>query len=558
MSCRCFFKKELSSSNIYYKKVKLEGFFDKNSKNKSGNLVNGLNSVLEQIESTGGKYMSELEKYFSKYRDNIVGINATFMSPTGKREIIYADWIASGRLYRPIEEKMLQEVGPYVANTHSESSETGMIITHAYHKAHEIIKKHVNAGKDDVLITAGFGMTAVINKLQRIMQLRVPETMKPGYLSSGFPGKKIKSEEGSDRPIVFVTHMEHHSNHTSWLETVADVIVIEPDENLLVDPNNLRKLVEEYKDRKLKIGAFSAASNVTGIIPPYHELAEIMHKAGGICIVDFAASAPYVSIDMHPENRPLGYLDGIVFSPHKFLGGPGSPGVLIFNSRLYHNHVPDNPGGGTVVWTNRWSRHNYITDIEAREDGGTPGFLQSIRAAMAIKLKEEMGCDNIKNREKELLKESYWRMKGIDGIRILAGDQEAVDKIGVVSFYHERIHHSLIVRLLNDLYGIQVRGGCSCAGTYGHYLLHLDRKKSAYLSGKVIKEHDLSEKPGWARISLHPTMTNKELIFIMDALEEIVGNIDKLSADYLYDKNSNEFYHKTFRPVIDEKIDRWF
>ncbi len=149
-------------------------------------------------------------------------------------------------------------------------------------------------------------------------------------------------------------------------------------------------------------------------------------------------------------------------------------------------------------------------------------------------------------------------MKGVNGIRILPGEQESVDKIEVVSFYHERIHHSLIVRLLNDLYGILVRGGYSCVGTYGHYLLLVGRKKSAYLSGKVIKEHDLFEKPGWARISLHPTMTNNELIFIMDALEEIVGNKDKLSADYLYDKNSNEFYHKTFRPVIDEEINRWF
>ena len=502
--------------------------------------------------------MNEMEKYFDTFRQNIVGIDATFSAPEGTRKILYADWIASGRLYRPIEEKMLYEVGPYVANTHSESSETGMIITHAYHKAHDIIKKHVNAGSDDILITAGFGMTAVINKLQRIMQLRVPETMKPGYLSEGFPYKKIKGSEDSERPIVFVTHMEHHSNHTSWLETIADVIVIEPDEDLLVAPENLKKLLDKYKNRKLKIGAFSAASNVTGIIPPYHELAGIMHRAGGICIVDFAASAPYVEIDMHPKEDPDGYLDGIIFSPHKFLGGPGSPGVLVFNSNLYNNEVPDNPGGGTVVWTNRWSRHNYITDIEAREDGGTPGFLQSIKAAMAIKLKEEMGCENIKHRENELLKTACARMKNMDGIRILAGNNAGVEKIGVVSFYHERIHHSLIVRLLNDLYGIQVRGGCSCAGTYGHYLLHVDRQKSSYLSKKVINEHDLSEKPGWVRISLHPTMTDYELSYIMDALESIVAGAEELSKDYMYNKNINEFFHRTFKSVIDKKIDKWF
>jgi len=502
--------------------------------------------------------MNELEHHFSTYRNNIVGINAQFKSPYGIKKIIYADWIASGRLYGPIEDKLLHEVGPFVANTHSESSETGMIITHAYHKAHEIIKKHVNAGPGDIIITAGFGMTAVINKLQRIMQLRVPETMKPGYLSEGIPGRKLNPVEDADRPIVFITHMEHHSNHTSWLETVADVVVIEPDENLLVNPDNLRKLLEIYKDRKLKIGSFSAASNVTGIIPPYHELAEIMHHAGGICFVDFAASAPYVPIDMHPEGRPLAYLDGIFFSPHKFLGGPGSPGVVIFNSTLYHNRVPDNPGGGTVIWTNRWSRHNYITDIEAREDGGTPGFLQSIKAAMAVKLKEEMGCENIKRREKELLTKAYARLKKMEGIRILAGDQEQTEKIGVVSFYHEKIHHSMIVRLLNDHFGIQVRGGCSCAGTYGHFLLHVDRKKSAYLSKKAIVEHDLSEKPGWVRISLHPTMTDTEFNYIMDALEKITKESDYLSKDYLYDKNTNEFYHKSYRPEIESKINSWF
>lgn len=502
--------------------------------------------------------MGNLEEYFNRYRENIVGIDAQFDSPYGRQKIIYADWIASGRLYTPIEEKLLKEVGPFVANTHSESSETGMIITRAYHKAHEIIKKHVNASADDVIITAGFGMTAVINKLQRIMQLRVPETLKPGYLSNGIPSSKIDPLEDEDRPIVFITHMEHHSNHTSWLETLADVVVMEPDENLLVDPAALERLVEKYKNRKIKIGAFSAASNVTGIIPPYHKLAGIMHRAGGICIVDFAASAPYVEIDMHPENDPDGYLDGIVFSPHKFLGGPGSPGVLIFNSKLYHNQVPDNPGGGTVIWTNRWSRHNYITDIEAREDGGTPGFLQSIKAAMAVRLKEEMGCGRIKERERELLSTAFSRMRKMDGIRILAGDTDDVEKIGVISFYHERIHHSMIVRLLNDYYGIQVRGGCSCAGTYGHFLLHVDRQKSQYLSSKIIKEHDLSEKPGWVRISLHPTMTDSELRYVMDALEDVVTNIDKMSRNYVYDKNTNEFYHKSYKPDIDRRIETWF
>lgn len=243
-------------------------------------------------------------------------------------------------------------------------------------------------------------------------------------------------------------HMEHHSNHTSWLETIADVVVIEPDKYLRVDTQKLEDLLEKYKDRGFKIGAFSACSNVTGLFTPYHRLAGIMHRAGGVCFIDFAASAPYKDIDMHPSDALDEYLDGIVFSPHKFLGGPGSSGVLIFNSKLYHNKVPDNPGGGTVSWTNRWNNHNYITDIEAREDGGTPGFIQSMRTAMAIGLKNRMDVVKMQQREDELLKIAFSRMEKIKGLHILAGEHK--ERIGVISFYMDNIHHNLIIRILND------------------------------------------------------------------------------------------------------------
>ena len=197
--------------------------------------------------------------------------------------------------------------------------------------------------------------------------------------------------------------MEHHSNQTSWLETIADVVIIEPNNKGLINYDHLNHLLDLYKDRNLKIGSFSAASNVTGIETDYHLLAKIMHDHGGYCFVDFAASAPYVDINMHPKD-PLEKLDAIFFSPHKFLGGPGTAGVLIFDSRLYKLRVPDHPGGGTVDWTNPWGEHKYINDIEAREDGGTPGFLQTIKTALAVKLKEEIGTDKIRERENELLK----------------------------------------------------------------------------------------------------------------------------------------------------------
>ena len=303
-----------------------------------------------------------MEAYFKKFRDNIIGIDHSFDSPYGTKKIIYGDWIASGRLYRPIEESLTNQFGPLVGNTHTEASETGTLMTKAYHYSQHIIKEHVHAGPNDVIINAGSGMTTVINKLQRILGFR--SMVK-------FCNQNCFAKE--DRPVVFITHMEHHSNHTSWLETIADVVQLMPDKDLLVDLDQLRMELGKYKDRKMKIGSFTACSNVTGISTPYHEMAKIMHEHGGLCFIDFAASAPYSTIDMHPDD-PMEALDAIFFSPHKFLGGPGSSGVMVFNAAIYNCKVPDNPGGGTVDWTNPWGEFKYVDDIEAREDGGDTGF----------------------------------------------------------------------------------------------------------------------------------------------------------------------------------------
>ena len=485
---------------------------------------------------------SELEKYFSQFRKNIIGIDSSFISPFGERKIIYADWVASGRLYRPIENAISEIIGPYVGNTHSEASETGMLMTQAYQYAHEIIKKHVHAGKEDIIITANAGMTGVVCKFQRILGLKMPEQL------SG----KINCAQ-DDRPVVFVTHVEHHSNHTSWLETISDVVVLEPDQNLLVNPDTLREQLARYWDRKIKIGAFSACSNVTGYQPPIHELARIMHENHGLCFVDFAASAPYVHINMHPGN-PGEDLDAIYFSPHKFLGGPGSSGVLVFNKMLYHNRIPDHPGGGTVRWTNRWNEYSYITDVEAREDGGTPGFLQAIRAALCVRLKEKMGVDPMQSREHELLEFIFNELPKIEGLQILAPNIR--DRLGVVSFYLKKVHHNLVTKLLNDLYGIQVRGGCSCAGTYGHFLLNVDKVTSHEIVNRI--EHgDLSLKPGWVRLSLHPTMTQIELETMVNAIRDISENYERYSKDYRYDNSNNE-YMNTIRPSSSIQVSDWF
>ncbi|MFW5942830.1 MAG: aminotransferase class V-fold PLP-dependent enzyme, partial [Chloroflexota bacterium] len=470
-----------------------------------------------------------LQTHFSPFRRQIVGHRATFQTPYGEKPLVYADWTASGRLYAPIEKTMSDVVAPYVGNTHTEASYTGTLMTRAYHEARETIKQHVNAGPHDLLIAAGSGMTTVVNKLQRMLGLRLPEQLR-SYCD-------IPEDE---RPVVFVTHMEHHSNHTSWLETIADVEVLPPDDQGLVNPATLRERLPAYAHRPLKIGAFTACSNVTGIETPYYELARIMHEYGGYCFVDFAASAPYVTIDMHPGD-PQARLDAIYFSPHKFLGGPGTPGVLVFNRSLYELSVPDRPGGGTVNWTNPWEGRSYLDDIEAREDGGTPGFLQTIRAALTIRLKEAMGVDAMRAREEELLPRLFAGLRDIPDLHILADHVE--QRLGIVSFYVEHIHYNLLVKLLNDRYGIQTRGGCSCAGTYGHYLLHVSPAQSRQITTRI-DQGDLSQKPGWVRVSIHPTTTDEELSYIVDAVGEIVGNVDEWSEDYVYLPHQNEFKHR--------------
>ncbi|MFH6956899.1 aminotransferase class V-fold PLP-dependent enzyme [Flavobacterium aquidurense] len=496
-----------------------------------------MNAILNKTE------ISILESYFSKFRQNTIGVDHTFESAYGRQKMLYADWIASGRLYLPIEDIMLNKIGPMIANTHSFSSETGKASTYAYQHARDRIKKHVNANTQDCLVATGTGMTAALSKLQRMMGLRSQDNIY-----------NVKLQFDEDRPVVFITHMEHHSNQVPWYETIADVVVLPGDENNLVDPEILSKEIKKYANRTLKIGSFTACSNVTGIITPYHELAKIMHQNGGFCFVDFAASAPYVPIDMHPEN-PEEQLDAIFFSPHKFLGGPGTCGILIFNEKLYQSNFPDNPGGGNVKCTNPWGGYHYSDAIEVKEDGGTPGFLQVIRTALCLELKEQMGTENIKNREKELLDLCYSKLQEVEGLSVL-GDLDT-ERIGCVSLVIKDIHYNLIVRLLNDRFGIQVRGGWSCASTYAHYLFDIDEEESAEMTKQLLRKN-LSNKPGWVRISLHPTMTNEEVLFICDALQKVRLNYKQWQEFYKYNPINNEFESIVNQETIAQDVQQWF
>lgn len=463
-----------------------------------------------------------MEHYFSKFRKGIIGHNCAISTPIHDSiNLLYADWTASGRMYLPIEERLATEIFPYVANTHTDTNYTGSKMTYAYHKAREILKEHVGANEHDVLISCNSGMTGVVNKLQRILGLKVHESLK----------NKIKVGD-EDRPIVFITHMEHHSNQTSWLETLAEVVIVEPDESGRVSVDNFRKAIKKHEHRKTKIAAITACSNVTGLISPYLEIAELIHQHDGLCFVDFACSAPYVSINMHPDDDNGQYLDAIYFSPHKFLGGPGSTGILIFNKKLYANAIPDHPGGGTVEWTNPWGEHKYIADIETREDGGTPPFLQTIKAAMCAQLKDEMGVDNIHKREEEILALLWAAIDKLPNVHVLANKHRA--RLGIISFYIDDLHYNLAVKMLNDRFGIQTRGGCSCAGTYGHYLLNVTKEESKKITD-LVSEGNYTEKPGWIRLSIHPTQSNAEIEYLANAITQLAENHELWAKDYKVD-----------------------
>jgi len=486
-----------------------------------------------------------LENYFEPFRRHIIGQNQMFESPYGAQKIIYTDWTASGRLYRPIEDKLCNEFGPFVANTHTETTVSGTAMTKAYHKAKQIIKSHVNSNEDDVLIVSGNGMTGVINKFQRILGLKVPENLK-----------EFTEVPEEMRPVVFISHMEHHSNQTSWLETICNVEVVPPNDEGLFCLENLEKLLIKYKDCTIKIASIIGGSNVTGIQNPHHKIAKLMHNHGGVCFVDFACSAPYVEIDMHPKDEEE-QLDAIFFSPHKFLGGPGTSGVLVFNKKLYKNMIPDCPGGGTVSWTNPWGEHKYIENIEDREDGGTPGFLQTIKTALSIKLKEQMGISKMLKREHELVTTIFQKLEPVETINILAGQHK--DRLGVISFYIDDLHYNLGVKILNDKFGIQTRGGCSCAGTYGHFLLHVDQKMSNELTNEI-SIGDLVRKPGWIRMSIHPTTTTEEINFVCEGIIALAKNHKEWAQEYDYSKCNNEFIHKsqTDKPCNATNVDAWF
>lgn len=481
--------------------------------------------------------VSSLETYFNSFKKNIIGEEKTMSSPfSTELPLLYFDWTASGRAYQPIEDKMQLDVLPYVANTHSETNLTGKSMTLAYQKARSVIKDHINGTRKDVLMFAGSGMTGAVNKLQRLMGL--------------------KSNDGSMTKVL-ISHMEHHSNQLSWLSCNAEVEVVEPCESGKVSIENFEQAIKSSGYFDKIIVSVTACSNVTGVENPVHELAQLAHQYGALMMVDYACSAPYVHLDMNRNLANGDYFDAVFFSPHKFLGGQGTSGVLVMKDYLFASSVPDHPGGGTVKWTNPWGEFALLEEREEQEDGGTPPFLQAIRTAMAIKVKEKMGVDKIRAREKEQLEYLFDELGQIEGLHILA--QEHKERLGVISFYIEDLHYNAAVKMLNDGFGIQVRGGCSCAGTYGHYLLNVSKEQSNAIT-KRIDEGDYSTKPGWIRLSIHPTQTKEELAYVVAAIKTIAKDHQKYLEHYKLTPASMCFIplHETPAFTMEKSIDQLF
>jgi selenocysteine lyase/cysteine desulfurase len=469
-------------------------------------------------------------------RDGVIGRTVQIPTPGGMRRKRYFDQTASGPSFAPIEDLIRQQVLPYMANTHTEASFTGRLMTHLYREAHQKVRAALNAGEQDAVIFTGSGATGAINKLIACMGLRIPDTLQNQF------GCAAKIHDDA-RPVVIRSRMEHHSNDLPWQESIGLTEYVGYDKQGRIDWRELDRVLSmpQHRDRSLKVGTFSAASNVTGILTNPDDLARVMHAHGGYAFFDYAAAAPYVDIDMHPDPEDECRKDAVFLSVHKFVGGPQTPGVLAANKALFMTDAPAEPGGGTVLYTSPWA-YKYLEDVEDREEGGTPPIVQVIRAGLAFDLKALIGVPRIAAVEHHFVRRAIAAWREDARIRIL-GDLEA-PRIGIVSVILDGgvLHHNLAVRLLNDLYGIQVRGGCMCAGTYGHDLLGIGQEQSEAIRCSLDKG-DVGAKPGWVRCSFSPATSEGEFRVLLDAIPHIAKHWRKYAEAYTMDPDTAEWHH---------------
>ena len=476
----------------------------------------------------------------ARIRDSVIGDDQVMQGPFGERRVTYADYTASGRALSFVEGFIRDEVLPRYANTHTESSGTGLQTTRLREDARRIIRDAVNGDDDTCVIFAGSGSTGAINKLIGILNLRIPADLNRRYgLDHAIPA--------SDRPVVFIGPFEHHSNELPWRESIADVVTIHEDADGHIDLADLEARLHEYRDRPLRIASFSAASNVTGIVTDTHRVSQLLHEHGALAFWDYAAAAPYVDIDMRPrcDEHPLAYYDAMFLSPHKFIGGPGTPGVLIVRRELLTNSVPDIVGGGTVTYVNP-EEHHYVTDAVHREEGGTPAIVESIRAGLVFQLKEAVGTQVIRAHEEDFVRRAIAAWSSNPNIQVL-GNLDA-ERLSIVSFVINRpggryLHHNLVVAILNDLFGIQSRGGCSCAGPYGHRLLGIDLDRSHEFEREI--SHGCEGiKPGWVRVNFNYFVSEAVFEYIVSAVILVADHGWRLMPQYRFDTTTGRWHHR--------------
>jgi selenocysteine lyase/cysteine desulfurase len=472
-------------------------------------------------------------------RDSVIGDDHVMETPYGRRRVTYADYTASGRALGFIEDFIRDQVLPGYANTHTESSGTGLQTTRLREEARAIIRESLGGDDDTVVLFAGSGCTGAIAKLIGVLGLRIPSVLDDAHaLTEHIPP--------AQRPVVFIGPYEHHSNEIPWRESIADVVTIRQDVDGGVDTDDLREQLEKYAERPLKIGAFSAASNVTGIVSDTAAIATLLHEHGALSFWDFAAAAPYVDIVMGPvEGQPLSYKDAVVLSPHKFIGGPSTPGVLAARRELFVNRVPDVPGGGTVAYVND-DDHMYLADPTHREEGGTPAIIESIRAGLVFQLKEAVGTATIREQEERHLRRAVDAWHDEPAIELL-GNLDAA-RLSIVSFVLRApsgryLHHNYVVALLNDLFGIQSRGGCSCAGPYGHRLLGIDLERSHEFEREITGGCE-GIKPGWVRINFNYFVSDAVVDYLIEAVRLVARDGWKLLGDYRFDPATGLWRHR--------------
>jgi len=482
-------------------------------------------------------------------RDQIVGVDSTFETPFGERLMVYCDYTASGRCLRFVE-SYLQSLQRVYANTHTEDDITGRSMSQLLHEAETAIKDSVNAGPNGRIIACGTGATGAIEKLQQIIGVALAPATRQN-IDDMVSGSDLDGLLDGKQPVVFVGPYEHHSNEISWRQSLAKTVEVQLDPSGHIDLEHLEKLLQDPAHQgRLRIGSFSAASNVTGIRTDVCKVATLLHKYDAMACFDFAACAPYIDIDMNPtplEEGDDAAIDAIFISPHKFLGGPGSSGVLVFNERIYHRELPPSvSAGGTVDYVGL-DDQDFIGRIEEREKAGTPGVLQTLKAGLVFQIKDRVGVDVINEREHELTQRVMKSWGDDENIEIL-GNPDPGSRVGIISFNLKDssgvyLHHKFVTALLNDLFGIQSRAGCSCAGPYGHRLLDIDKDTSERYRN-VVQEGLCGMKPGWCRVGLHWVMDDAEANYVIETVHFIARHGRQFLRLYDFDLCTGTWSHR--------------